>query len=144
MDLAIFDLDNTLLGGDSDYLWGQFLGENGYVETILHRRRKIMNLKGKNISKRNQAERLAVNTVIQGSAADIIKIAMIKIHQKLSEQQLRSKMILQVHDELVFDVLKTELEQVKHIVIKEMESAFKIDVTLTVDSGTGENWLNAH
>ncbi len=93
---------------------------------------------------RSLAERNAINAPIQGSAADVIKIAMINIQARLKKENLQSKMILQVHDELVFDVLKTELDQMKEIVKTEMENAMQISVPLTVDLGTGENWLQAH
>jgi DNA polymerase-1 len=93
---------------------------------------------------RGHAERNAINAPIQGTAADIIKIAMINIENVFIEKNIQSKMILQVHDELVFDVLKTEVEQVKEIVKQEMENAVKFDVPLTVEMNTGENWLVAH
>ena len=93
---------------------------------------------------RGAAERNAVNAPIQGSAADIIKLAMINIHKKMSAGNYRTKMLLQVHDELVFDVYKPELEEIKSLVKTEMERAFKMDVPLEVDLGVGENWLEAH
>ena len=93
---------------------------------------------------RGAAERNAVNAPIQGSAADIIKIAMINIHKRLTEENLKSKMLLQVHDELVFDVYKPELETLKTIVKHEMENAHKLTVPLDIDLGVGENWLEAH
>jgi DNA polymerase-1 len=93
---------------------------------------------------RGAAERNAVNAPIQGSAADIIKIAMIRIHKAFAAQQLQSKMLLQVHDELVFDVLESELEVVKQIVKAEMEGAASLTVPLEVEMGVGKNWLEAH
>ena len=93
---------------------------------------------------RSAAERNAVNAPIQGSAADIIKLAMINIHKKLTEGNYRTKMLLQVHDELVFDVYRPELEKIKEMVKHEMENAFKMDVPLEVELGVGENWLEAH
>lgn len=93
---------------------------------------------------RSAAERNAVNAPIQGSAADIIKLAMINIYKKLEEGNYKTKMLLQVHDELVFDVFKPELEEIKTLVKKEMENAFIMDVPLDVDLGVGENWLEAH
>ena len=93
---------------------------------------------------RGGAERNAVNAPIQGSAADIIKIAMINIHKRLKAEKLQSKMLLQVHDELVFDAYKPELDQLKEIIKHEMENAFILAVPLVVDMGTGENWLEAH
>jgi DNA polymerase-1 len=93
---------------------------------------------------RGAAERYAMNAPIQGSAADIIKIAMIHIHNKLEEGRYQSKMLLQVHDELVFDVYKPELEKIKTLVKTEMESAYKLSVPLVIDLGVGNNWLEAH
>ena len=93
---------------------------------------------------RGFAERNAINAPLQGTAADIIKIAMINIHRKLRDNNLHTRMILQVHDELVFDVYKPELEQVKEMVIREMENAYPLSIPLVVDTGTGTNWLEAH
>ncbi|MFA9290829.1 MAG: DNA polymerase, partial [Solirubrobacteraceae bacterium] len=93
---------------------------------------------------RGAAERNAINAPIQGSAADVIKIAMINIHHKLIEGNFKTKMLLQVHDELVFDVYKPELETIKTLVKTEMESAYSFQVPLEVDMGTGDNWLEAH
>jgi len=118
--------------------------EKGYVETLLGRRRYLNDINSRNSFVRGFAERNAINAPIQGTAADIIKIAMINIHRKLNEHNLHTQMILQVHDELVFDVYKPELEQVKEIAIWEMEKAYPLNVPLVVDSGTGINWLDAH
>jgi DNA polymerase-1 len=115
--------------------------QTGYAETILHRRRKIPNLKSKNSGKRSQAERLAVNTVIQGSAADLIKIAMINIQRKIEEENLPVKMILQVHDELVFELPSAEAEKHAKWINKEMTNAIKLDVPLKVDITHGPTWL---
>jgi DNA polymerase-1 len=115
-----------------------------YVETILGRRRNLPDINSRNAVVRGYAERNAINAPIQGSAADIIKIAMINIHRRLIEEQLKSKMILQVHDELNFDVLKTELDSVREIVIYEMENAISLRVPLVVAYGEGNNWLEAH
>lgn len=115
--------------------------QTGYAETILHRRRKIPNLKSKNAGKRSQAERLAVNTVIQGSAADLIKIAMINIQRKIEEENLPVKMILQVHDELVFELPSAEAEKHAKWINKEMIGAIKLDVPLKVDITHGPTWL---
>ncbi|MCB0373717.1 MAG: DNA polymerase I, partial [Muricauda sp.] len=93
---------------------------------------------------RGAAERNAVNAPIQGSAADIIKIAMINIHKKLTEGQYKTKMLLQVHDELVFDCYKPELDTMKELIKSEMEHAYKLSVPLDVEVGVGENWLEAH
>ena len=121
-----------------------FAREQLWVETIFGRRRYLPDINSQNGLVRGVAERNAINAPIQGSAADIIKIAMINIFRKLQEQNLKSKMILQVHDELVFDVQKNELEQLKALVNGEMENAVQLDVPLTVDSSSGANWLEAH
>lgn len=121
-----------------------FARENGYVSTVLGRRRYLKDINSSNAVVRGAAERNAVNAPIQGSAADIIKIAMIKIHQKIKDKGLKTKMLLQVHDELVFDVYKSELEEVQELIKSEMENAFKLDVPLDVEVGLGDNWLDAH
>jgi len=121
-----------------------FARENGYVQTVLGRRRYLKDINSRNAVVRGAAERNAVNAPIQGSAADIIKIAMIHIHKRLKEAKLNTKMLLQVHDELVFDVYKPELETIKTLVKSEMENAYKLSVPLVVDMGTGNNWLEAH
>ncbi|QLE00861.1 DNA polymerase I [Galbibacter sp. BG1] len=118
--------------------------DNGYVETILGRRRYLKDINSRNQVVRGAAERNAVNAPIQGSAADIIKIAMINIHQKLKEGNFKTKMLLQVHDELVFDAHKDELDTVKTLIKTEMENAYKLSVPLDVELGTGDNWLEAH
>ena len=121
-----------------------FARENGYVETVLGRRRYLKDINANNAIVRGAAERNAVNAPIQGSAADIIKLAMIAVQKTLDQQKLRTKMLLQVHDELVFDVYKPELEQVKELVKSAMENAFTLIVPLDVELGVGENWLEAH
>ena len=118
--------------------------EQGFVETIKGRRRYLNDINSANAVVRGMAERNAVNAPIQGSAADIIKIAMINIHNKMEEQNLQSKMILQVHDELNFDVYKPELETIRLLVKNEMENAVDIGVQLTVESNAADNWLDAH
>jgi DNA polymerase-1 len=118
--------------------------EKGYAETIMGRRRYLPDINSNNGNVRGMAERNAINSPIQGSAADIIKLAMINIHEKFKDQNLRSKMILQVHDELVFDVCIPELEKMKNIVKYEMENVVKLEVPLLVEMGTGKNWLEAH
>lgn len=118
--------------------------DNGYVETMLGRRRYLRDIDSRNAVVRGFAERNAINAPIQGSAADIIKIAMIRIQHLLEEKGLKSKMILQVHDELVFDVIRDELEVILAMVVKEMEQAYPLSVPLLVDCGTGNNWLEAH
>lgn len=121
-----------------------FAREHGYVQTVLGRRRYLPDIHSANAVVRGQAERNAVNAPIQGSAADIIKIAMIQIHQKMKEHALQSKMLLQVHDELVFDVYQPELETLKALIKTEMENAYTLNVPLVVDMGVGQNWLEAH
>ena len=118
--------------------------ENGYVQTILGRRRYLKDINSANAVVRGAAERNAVNAPIQGSAADIIKIAMINIHKKLVSENWKSKMLLQVHDELVFDVHNSELEKIQQMIKHEMENAFILDVPLDVEIGAGRNWLEAH
>ncbi|NHM05875.1 DNA polymerase I [Flavobacterium sp. CYK-4] len=121
-----------------------FARENGYVQTISGRRRYLKDINSANFVVKGGAERNAVNAPIQGSAADIIKIAMINIHQKLTSENWKSKMLLQVHDELVFDVHLSELEQIQPMIKHEMENAFSMAVPLEVEIGFGHNWLAAH
>ncbi|WP_445738328.1 DNA polymerase I [Mariniflexile sp.] len=121
-----------------------FARENGYVQTVLGRRRYLNDINSRNAVVRGAAERNAVNAPIQGSAADIIKIAMIRIYEKLQSGSFKTKMLLQVHDELVFDVYKPELETIKTLVKTEMEHAYKMEVPLDVDLGVGNDWLEAH
>jgi DNA polymerase-1 len=121
-----------------------FAREHGYVETILGRRRYLQDINSRNAVVRGAAERNAVNAPIQGSAADIIKLAMINIYKRFEKENFTSKMLLQVHDELVFDVYREELEIIKPIIKHEMENAYKLVVPLDVEVGIGENWLEAH
>lgn len=121
-----------------------FARDNGYVQTVLGRRRYLKDINSRNAVVRGAAERNAINAPIQGSAADIIKIAMINIYKKLNQDGFKSKMLLQVHDELVFDVHKDELEQMKTLVKAEMENAYSLAVPLDVEIGIGQNWLEAH
>ena len=116
----------------------------GYAETLFHRRRYLPDIHSKNATVRGFAERNAINAPIQGSEADIIKVAMIRIHQRFQREGIRSKMILQVHDELNFSVYPEEKEQVERIVIEEMQRAYPLSVPLTADAGWGNNWLEAH
>jgi len=119
--------------------------EFGYVTTLMGRRRYLRDINSRNSLARSGAERIAVNSPIQGTAADMIKLAMIKIHEEFISKGVQSKMIMQVHDELVFDVLRTELEQVKEIVIRNMQNAIPgLAVPIEVSTGVGENWLEAH
>ena len=118
---------------------------DGFVKTLLGRKRVLRDINSKNALARTNSERVAVNTPIQGTAADLIKLAMIKIHDRLLKENLQTKMILQVHDELVFDVLKTELKQVQEMVVYEMKNAIPgLRVPLEVGLGSGNNWLEAH
>lgn len=121
-----------------------FARENGYVETILGRRRYLRDINSANQTVRGFAERNAINAPIQGSAADMIKVAMINIHKDIQAQGLKSKMTMQVHDELVFDVLKTEVEAMKSIISHRMKTAIPTTVPIEVEIGQGENWLAAH
>jgi len=121
-----------------------FAKEHGYVKTLLGRRRYVPDIHSNNATVRGFAERNAINAPIQGTAADMIKIAMIEIHSALKEANLKSKMILQVHDELVFDVLHSEMEKVKAIALEKMQKAMKLEVPLVAEYGVGENWLEAH
>ncbi|MGS2727457.1 DNA polymerase I [Psychroserpens sp. BH13MA-6] len=121
-----------------------FARDNGYVQTVLGRRRYLKDINSRNAVVRGAAERNAVNAPIQGSAADIIKIAMIRIYEKLQKEDYKSKMLLQVHDELVFDIYKPELETMKALIKSEMENAYKLEVPLDVDLDIGDNWLEAH
>ena len=121
-----------------------FAREQGYVATVLGRRRYLKDINSRNAIVRGAAERNAVNAPIQGSAADIIKIAMLRIYDKMREQQFEAQMLLQVHDELVFECPKSELDALTKLVKTEMENAYKLHVPLTVDVGVGHNWLEAH
>ena len=122
----------------------QLARERGYAETVFHRRRYLPDINSRNATVRNFAERNAINAPIQGSAADIIKVAMIRIYERFKAENIRSKMILQVHDELNFSVYPDEKERVESIVIEEMQRAFPLRVPLIADCGWGDNWLEAH
>lgn len=118
----------------------KFCKENGYVTTIMNRKRPIYEINAKNYMLRQSGERLAMNSPIQGSAADIIKLAMISCHKQLKQEKMKSALILQVHDELIIQASKDELERVKKLLVENMENAIKLDVELSVDLNTGENW----
>jgi DNA polymerase-1 len=118
--------------------------ERGYAETLFHRRRYLPDINSRNATVRNFAERNAINAPIQGSAADIIKVAMIRISERFKAEKIRSKMILQVHDELNFSVVPEEKSRVEAIVLEEMQNAFRLNVPLVADCGWGDNWLEAH
>ena len=118
--------------------------ENEYVETLCGRRRYLKDINSRNAVMRSAAERNAINAPIQGTAADIIKIAMIEVANQITQHELKSKMLLQIHDELIFDVEPSEEETLRSIVEKSMSDASTLDVPLVVDIGVGKNWLTAH
>lgn len=121
-----------------------FAKENGFIKTLLGRRRYIPDITSSNWSRRGFAERVAINMPIQGTAADVIKLAMIQIHNWLTSNQKKSRMLLQVHDELIFEIHESEMEEVPTKIVELMENAFPMDVPLKVDSGIGKDWLEAH
>jgi DNA polymerase-1 len=129
-----------------DYMDDQmaFAREHGYVETILGRRRYLRDINSSNAVVRGFAERNAINAPIQGSAADMIKVAMINVHRELKAMNVRTRLLLQVHDELVFDVPLDEVELVKPVIENAMKNAVKLKVPVEVGIGTGSNWLDAH
>jgi DNA polymerase-1 len=122
----------------------EFARQHGYIKTILGRKRYLRDIGSANFTVRGQAERLAINTPIQGSAADMIKVAMINIHKELKKRKLQTKMTLQVHDELVFDTHLSEVDEVKEIVTELMKNSMPLSVPIEVGAGTGKNWLDAH
>jgi DNA polymerase-1 len=122
----------------------QFAKEHGYVETIMGRRRYLRDINSNNQTVRGFAERNAINAPIQGSAADIIKVAMINVHAEMQKRKMKSKLLLQVHDELVFDAHKEELDELKTLVSEKMVGAVNLEVPMVVDMGVGQNWLQAH
>jgi len=132
--------------GVADYIEKQktFAREHGYVETLFGRKRYLQDILSRNSVVRSFAERNAVNAPIQGTAADIIKMAMVAIHRRLKKLNLRTSMIMQVHDELNFNVPEAEAEQVRQIVVEEMQNAVHLSVPLIADCGIGKNWLEAH
>jgi DNA polymerase-1 len=118
--------------------------QNQYVTTICGRKRFLPEINSTNHNIRQNAERIAVNTPIQGSAADMIKLAMIKVNERMKREKVISLMIMQVHDELVFEVPEKELELMKNLVVEEMENAMPLSLPVKVDASFGENWLEAH
>lgn len=142
----IIDQYFTQYAGIKQYMTDtmNFARENGYVQTIMGRRRYLRDINSANATVRGFAERNAINAPIQGSAADMIKIAMIRIHKEMSERRLESKMTMQVHDELVFDVVRSEIEVMRSIVEENMKHALKTTVPIVVEIGEGSNWLEAH
>ncbi|MCB0818364.1 MAG: DNA polymerase I, partial [Flavobacteriales bacterium] len=121
-----------------------FAREHGYVKTLMGRRRYLPDITSGNATVRSAAERIAINAPMQGTAADIIKVAMVHIHERIAREGLRSRMLLQVHDELVFDVQQAEADRVQALVREAMEGAMELDVPLVVDMDMGKNWLEAH
>ena len=122
-----------------------FAREHGYVKTLAGRKRILRDINSRNGLARSNAERMAINTPIQGSAADMIKLAMIEIHKEMKAKNTKSKMIMQVHDELVFDIYKPELEEMTKLIVDKMGAALpELSVPIIVEPGTGENWLEAH
>ena len=122
----------------------EFARAHGYVKTMMGRRRYLKDINSRNFTVRGFAEREAINSPVQGSAADLIKLAMIRIHREMQELRLRSRMTLQVHDELVFDVYKPELETLRELVVRCMQTAIETQVPIVVETGVGANWLEAH
>ena len=118
--------------------------KDGYVETITGRRRYLRDINSRSWTMRSAAERTAINTPIQGTAADMIKIAMVRVHDLLEDGDYQTRMLLQVHDELVFDMHRDEEEEVVPKIVEAMKEALPLDVPIVVDTGTGENWLDAH
>ena len=118
--------------------------EHGYVETVYGRKRYLPDISSRNATVRGFAERNAINAPIQGSAADIIKVAMVRIHKRLEQDNKKSKMIMQVHDELNFNVVPEELDYIREMVVEEMENSYHMNVQLKTEIGVGENWLVAH
>ncbi|HVV72224.1 MAG TPA: DNA polymerase, partial [Verrucomicrobiae bacterium] len=122
----------------------EFARKNGYVETVTGRRRYLRDIRSQNNTIRSAAERNAINAPIQGTAADMIKVAMVRIHQELMERDLKTRMLLQVHDELVFDLFRPEENTVRVLVQDKMANAIPLEVPIVVEIGVGENWLEAH
>jgi DNA polymerase-1 len=122
----------------------KFAETHFFVETLLGRKRYIPDINSSNKRTKEAAERIAINTPIQGTSADIIKIAMIQIHQEMKKNKMQSKMILQVHDELVFEVKDEEIDEMIHLAKEKMENAITLKVPLKVDIGIGSNWEEAH
>jgi DNA polymerase-1 len=121
-----------------------FARKRGYVETVTGRRRYIRDINSSNSTVRGAAERTAINAPIQGTAADMIKLAMVNIHRELNQRKLKTKMLLQVHDELVLDLYKSEEKEVRELVEEKMKTAIPLEVPIEVETGVGENWLEAH
>jgi DNA polymerase-1 len=142
---ALMDEYFEQFGGIRDYLYAVVdqARKDGYTETVLGRRRYLPDLTSDNRQRREMAERMALNAPIQGSAADVIKVAMLRVDQALREEGLRSRMLLQVHDELVFEVAPDELDTLRDLVTRTMRGAFQLRVPLEVSFGTGRSWAEA-
>ncbi|MFL5789427.1 MAG: DNA polymerase, partial [Flavisolibacter sp.] len=123
-----------------------FCREHGYVQTVIGRKRWLRDINSGNFTVRGYAERNAINSPIQGTAADMIKLAMVKVHQSFKEHKFKSRMIMQVHDELVFDAVKEEVEKIKPVILDCMQSAMTLpnEVPVVAEVGVGDNWLEAH
>ena len=121
-----------------------FAREHGYVETLFGRRRYLPDIGARNATVRSLAERNAVNAPIQGTSADIIKLAMIQVAARLRQEGFKSRMVLQIHDELLFEVVPEELDSLSALVVREMENVIKLSVPLTVECNYGHNWLESH
>jgi DNA polymerase-1 len=122
----------------------EFARQHGYVKTMMGRRRYLNDINSRNFTVRGFAEREAINSPVQGSAADMIKIAMINIHREMKNRGMKSAMTLQVHDELVFDAHRSEVDELRELVSSRMKNAIKTTVPIEVETGIGENWLEAH
>jgi DNA polymerase-1 len=124
----------------------EFAKAQGYVETLMGRKRWLRDINSSNFTVRGFAERNAINSPIQGTAADMIKLAMIRIHKRMKKQGMTSRMIMQVHDELVFDTHRKEADELRTLILEEMRDALPLpnDVPVIAEAGTGENWLEAH
>ena len=121
----------------------KYAHENGYVKTLFNRKRILDEINNPNYMIKSMGERMAMNTPIQGTSADIMKMAMINVHHRFEKENIKSKILLQVHDEIIVDVKSNELEQVKKIIKEEMENVYKLDVPLKVEIDTGTNWYEA-
>ena len=142
-DVAVLTISKGLDYTDLDNYVRTFAKEKGYAVTLFGRRRPVPELKSSNFMQRNFGERVAMNAPIQGTAADIMKIAMIDVHKELKKRNMKSRMILQVHDELLIEAECSEVDEVKEILRDKMENAVKLSVPLIVDMHTGKNWYEA-
>lgn len=145
---TIIDNYKKEFSGINEYMEStiNFAKEKGYVETLMGRKRWLRDINSSNFTVRGFAERNAINSPIQGTAADMIKLAMIKVHHQIKKHGFKSKMILQVHDELIFDTLESEATDLKALILENMESALLLpnDVPVVAEAGVGNNWLEAH